>query len=676
MNILILDSWLREYLISSAHPEKIAQCFSLSGPSVERLTKVDSDWLYDIEVTTNRVDLMSVIGIAREGAAILPQFGIKAQFKNLKPKEGKQVNGKLSVKISDPSKTCKRILAVVIDNVKIAKSPEYIQKRLKAAGVRSLNNLVDITNYVMLEVGHPTHVFDYDLLKTKKLIFRRAKKGEKITTLESKTYSLAEGDIVIDNGEGEIIDLPSIIGTENSVVRENTKRILFFIESSDPVQIRKTSMRLGIRTLAATINEKSVSPTLAKIALLRGTELYQQIAKGTVASKIYDIYPKPIQPKKINLSTDQIDKILGVSVSINKTLTILNSLGIESKASPQNKKEISTTIPYFRANDLNLSEDLIEEIARIYGYHNLPSILPAGQLPLKPLKETKQFYLENEVKKYLSNWGYTEIYCYSMISLKEIEKSGLQMVDHLKLSNPLSEDWQYLRSSLISSLINTVKLNLHQEKNLALFELSNVYHPKKKDLPEEVLTLGLGRTGEDQFYRLKGLVEELFKQLGLINFSFAVSPNLPNYYEAKSAAVIKKDELILGYLGMVSQKILYEWGINVPLVVTELDFALLSEQASLIKTYTPISPYPPIIEDFTFIFKKDIQLGTVLEAISKIDKLISNVRIVNRYEETITFRITFQATAKPLSAGEIIPLRKQLVEALEDKFNAQIKGKV
>ncbi len=390
MNILISHNWLKDYLETKATPKKIADCLSLCGASVEHLTKKGDDWIYDIEVTTNRVDMMSVAGIARELAAILPQFGISAKLKRdpyqkytLKDIKLKGTQ-KLDIIIEDSNKLCHRILGVILDGVKLGPSPSFIQDRLKKAGIRALNNAVDITNYVMTEIGHPAHVFDYDRLTTKKMIIRRAKSGETIVSLENKKYSLPGGDIVIDNGRGEIIDLPGIIGTENSIVKENTKRVLFFIETNNPVQVRKTSITLAIRTVAATLNEKGVDPELSAVALARGIQLFKDLTEAKVASQIYDLYPQPAQPKSISVTLQFIEERLGIKLSSIKVEQILKDLGFQIKTTEEANTKYEIFVPSWRGNDIEIPEDIVEEVARIYGYHNLPSILPTGRLPKVP----------------------------------------------------------------------------------------------------------------------------------------------------------------------------------------------------------------------------------------------------------------------------------------------------
>ncbi|MDQ3018718.1 MAG: phenylalanine--tRNA ligase beta subunit-related protein, partial [bacterium] len=371
MNIQILHSHLLEFLQTNAKPEKIGEALALCGPAVERIHALDTkDALYDIEITTNRVDTASAMGIAREAAAILPQFGLKAELVKTAQKPNLQLKGKsapLTIKIDKTLN--KRVMAIVMD-VTVGESPQWMKARLEAAGIRSLNNLIDITNYVMLEVGHPTHVFDYDAVASKKLVFRLSKKGEKITTLDGKSYELPGNDIVIDDGEGEIIDLPGIMGTKNSVVNNETKRIIFFVDNNDARLMRKTSLNLGIRTMAVQLNEKGVDAELALLALVRGVGLYQNFAAGKILSRVHDYYPKPYKPHSIKISHNEIVSKIGVTIEKPRIKKILEDLGFKTKLTGNN---FDIIVPSTRAEDVTIGEDIVEEVARIYGYHNLPS---------------------------------------------------------------------------------------------------------------------------------------------------------------------------------------------------------------------------------------------------------------------------------------------------------------
>jgi len=652
MNILIPHSWLKEYLITNASPEKIAQTLSLCGPSVERLNKVGNDYVYDIEITTNRIDMMSVLGIAREAAAILPQFNIKAKFSPPNLPDLTPPSNPLTITITDTHHTCRRILGIVLDNVKLKASNNQVKTRLEAVNIRSLNNAVDITNYVMTEIGHPTHVFDYDRIKTKKLVLRRSKKGEKIVSLENKQYTLPGGDNVIDDGTANIIDLPGIIGTKNSIVIDSTKRVLFFLETNDPLQIRKTSMTLGIRTQAATLNEKWVDPELAITALKRGVQLLKELTGATIASKVHDIYPNPIKPKSVKAPLRLIKNRLGIDINHSEVSHILKSLGFENQYEKSTDR-FTINVPTFRHKDINIPEDIVEEVARIYGYHKLPSKLMATPIPTNYPDEN--FELEHKIKIWLADMGLNELYTNSMVSKKLVNLSGLPANKHLKIKNALSEDWQYLRLSLTPSHLKAIQNN-STSKSVSFFEIANTYHQKNNHLPNEKLELIISTT--KPYPHLKGILETLFSKLHL-KVDFKPS--------GQKADIFHKKEL-LGTVGPSKE--------NSDIFIANFDLKPILKLASSYPKYQPISSHPPIIEDLTFTLAPKTYLASVITAIQSSHKLITKVGLVKTYQQNFTFNLTYQSQDKPLTDKLIAPIRKKVVQTIKTRFKAKLVGKI
>src|SRR3989344_6428809 len=526
MNIKISYKWLLEYLDTDASPFELQKYLSLCGPSVEHVTKVGdaergglTDYVLDIEITSNRIDMAAVMGIAREAQAILPQFGKKAKLKELKLSPPVKPVNELKISITDPSHTANRILGIVLDNITIGQSPDYIKKRLESAGIRALNNVVDITNYVMLEIGHPAHVFDYDRIHSNKLIFRKSKKGEKIISLEDKTYSLPGDDIVIEDGDGRIIDLPGIIGTSNSIVLPTTKRILFFIDNNDPVKMRRSSMKLGIRTVAATYNEKLPDPELGYTALLRGIQLYQKNAGARIASTIHDIYPHPRKEKSMKVYLKDIQRVMGVPIKENIITEILQRLGFkvlrhedEELAYPDGVS-FQVTVPTYRTDDISIKEDIIEEVARVYGYFNLPNNISPMVYIEQPKDIEKLFDVQRKIKYFLKNIGLHEVLNYSMISKELIEKMDLKLDNKLKIENTISEEIAFLRTSILPSLIKNIKENEGKRDILKFFEIAKVYEKKQSDLPNEIYRLGIAVN--TSFADLKGIIEAILRDLNI-----------------------------------------------------------------------------------------------------------------------------------------------------------------
>lgn len=645
MNIKIVDSWLREFLDTKATSYEIARELSLTSVSVDRIEKISDDEIYDIEVTTNRPDLMSVRAIAKEAGAVMEKP--IAKFKDIKIPKAPPANISFPIEIINDPKLVNRIMAVVME-VEIGDSPKEIKERLEKSGIRSLNNLIDVTNYVMREIGHPSHVFDYDLLNTKKIIIRESKKGEELTTLDGKKYRLFGGDIIADNGKSEIIDLLGVMGTKNSVVQKSTKRILFFLDNNNLKKIRNTSMNLGIRTEAAVINEKGIDPELMEDAFNRGVELYQKIAKGKVISKVLDIYPNKSKTNNIKVSIEKMNKIIGVEVPVTKSMDILEKLGFKVKNSG-NILEI--IVPTIRSNEVLIEEDIIEEIARVYGYHKLPSIIP-GFLNNKNTPYLNTFNLEQRVKNAFKYWGFTEVYSYSLIS-EDLFDGPIEKA--IKLKNPLIQDLEYLRNSLVPSLLQVVNNNKTRE-SIKIFELSNIYR-KTNDLPEERLMLSAVLKRNDiSFYEVKGILENLFEDLGIKNYKFK------NRSDGRGANVsLGNDEL--GYIEILNNNI----------IDFELSFEALLKHATLKKTYKQLAKFPPIVEDITFVLDEQINTEDVIEEIKLQSFLITEVSLKDQFENAKTFHIIYQATDKNLTNEEVREIRNQIIKSVSEKFNATVK---
>lgn len=610
MDVKILDSHLREYLDTNAKAIDIAKYVSLCGPTFDRTNKLNKDYLYEIEVTTNRVDTASVIGIAREAAAILPQFGIGAKPKKLPRQKIKvpQIGLPLILK-SDP-KLVNRLTAVVIEDIQNWESPQWMKDRLEAAGIRSLNAVVDITNYVMITIGHPSHVFDYDKIKDHTIIVRESKKGEKIITLDGKTHALPGGDIVFVNKDNKIIDLPGIMGTKNSLVSETTKRVLFLFDNNDPVSIRRTSMSLAVRTIAATLNEKGVSSELIPDALNLGVNLFEKICKAKIASKVFDVYPKPYKEKTVLVTREFIEKLLGIAIDKKKVLKLLSSLEFDPKWKGET---LEVKIPSFREKDIDIPEDIVEEIARIYGYHNLPSKLMTGELPVPRFDTTFRF--EESIRANLKSLGGVEVLTYSLVTAQMAGENAL------KLKNPLGKDTEYLRTSLKPSLINALKENTGVESAYHLFEIANIYLLKKNDLPEEKMMLG-------------GV---------LVNY---------NYREAKGTL-----EVFFESLNIQKEVSFEQVGKNI--YYYQFEILELKEKIKP-KTFKPAPKYPPQVEDMTIEIPEGKHVGEVIQSIKQADKLVYSVELVDVYDRKFTFRISYLHPEKTLSDKEVEKVREKI----------------
>ncbi|MDO8487776.1 MAG: phenylalanine--tRNA ligase subunit beta [bacterium] len=612
MQILIPDSWLREYLKTKATPKQIQEALSLCSASVERLHQTKDDFVYDIEVTTNRVDLMSVIGIAQEAAAVLPQFGHPAKLiKNplLEKPEVKMAKAVDYLKVQVDSKLCPRFTAVLIKGVTVKPSPQWLVKKLELAGMRGLNNVVDISNYLMHLIGQPVHTFDWDKITNHTMILRESKPGEKVTTIDKKSHTLGGGEIVIADGSLRLIDMCGIMGGLNSAVDERTQNVLLFVQTYEPVHIRKTSMSQAQRSAAAVLFEKGLPTENVPPTLNLGINLFKELTGGKPEPVAIDLATPPKKEAPIKLDVQFVNRRLGINLSAAAISKILVSLGF-------GVNNLQVSVPPRRRLDVVLAEDLVEEVARVYGYHNLPSILMTGSLPEAVHNQT--FYWESQIKSALSHWGFTETYTYSLM----VQDSGL------KLKNPLSSEWAYLRTSLVPSHLLTVTENLGRVKEINLFEIANIYLPRKGDLPQERLHLIITTTNLD-IPRLKGIVEAVFNwELGIkVEFNFGREVNL---HTSPSC------------------------------LTYEIDLTEVLPQAKADKTYVPISKFSPVIEDVNIRYQGNYD--QLLTQLKKISHLISVIEMVDIYEDKLTLRITYHSAAKQLSSADVAVVRDKIME--------------
>ena len=491
MDIILTEKSIRKFLQTPASIEDIIQHLCNSGPTVDRYHKVGDDTILEIEIITNRIDSASVFGVAREANAILSQNGI----------DTKLVNNPYNHKATDYSHQTetlkftttdnllfKRFTAIIIRNVSIKTSPPEIVDLLEKTGQRPINNIVDATNEATLLYGLPTHVFDADKLALQKLLIREARAGETLTTLDETKINLNDGDLIIEDGQNRLVDLCGVMGGQVAVVDEHTTSIVLIAPVYQPKKIRQTSLAHQKRTLAAQIYEKGPDPFLTMPVLDLLIQSIIKRAGGQVTSKIFD--QNNYQPKTKNLEIDLnwLSKIAGVAISESQAISILSNLGFLNTHTTSNNV-LTTTVPSFRQEDINLREDLAEEIIRIYGYYNLPATLPT--LTKMPTATNPIFSLERKLKTILVNTGFNEIYNSSLISKSLIESTEQNLSGHLKLTNSLSEDLEYLRTTLVPSALQNHLNNKGKGSDpLKIFELANVYLPTTDNSPpKEVSTL-------------------------------------------------------------------------------------------------------------------------------------------------------------------------------------------
>ncbi|PIZ64804.1 phenylalanine--tRNA ligase subunit beta [Candidatus Roizmanbacteria bacterium CG_4_9_14_0_2_um_filter_39_13] len=669
MNIKITYDWLLEYLDTDADPYELQKYLSLCGPSIETVEKVGEDYVFDIEITTNRIDMASVFGVAQEAQAILPMFGKRAKLKknplniysfetlNAEPTK----SHKISVQIEDHD-LVPRFTAIVLDNVLITKSPEKISRRLQLSGIKSINNVVDISNYLMLSLGQPVHMFDYDQIQGGVMKVRRSIKGEKLTTLDAKELTLPGDDIVIEDGSGKLIDLCGIMGGENSSITSDTTRIVFFVQTYDKKSIRKTSMQTGQRTLAATYFEKGLDPERVESTFVYGMELLQEMTQGVTCSELTDIYPHKKQETHVKAYLKDIQRVIGVAIEEDTIISILSNLDFHVVRHEDNELaypdgvSFDVTVPTYRVDDVSIQEDIIEEVARVYGYHNLPNNIS----PLAYIKQPKDIETlhtaQYKIKYFLKHLGLHEFLNYSMVSGELLTKLDYDLSDHLKIANTISSEIEYMRLSLLPSLIKNMKDNFGRKDVLKLFEIAKVYEKRDGDLPKESYRLAIAINTD--FDDLKGIVSALLRELNID--CIAIEP--ATHKLMANAASIRFEKKIIGMYGKLHQKFGHSIGLTENIYIAEIEFEPLMNNFSFMHNFLEPAQYAVVKLDLTV--KKTMSFQKMVQVVHATSSLLRSVEYVGTYEDNITLRFFFSSPEKNITEDVAKQELEQITKAL------------
>ncbi|OGD94060.1 phenylalanine--tRNA ligase subunit beta [Candidatus Curtissbacteria bacterium RIFCSPHIGHO2_01_FULL_41_44] len=677
MNIRVPVSWLREYLKTDLAAKTIANYLSASGPSVERIQKSATDYIFDIEVTGNRPDALSVFGIAREANAILTNENQNSQLvapSGLKLELEPDISNPLNLEVIIKNHSlCPRFAAICLDNVKIAPSPAFIRNRLSASGIRAINNIVDITNYVMLELGQPMHTFDYDKIKKARMVLRESKDGEKIRTLDGKTRKLPKDTIVIED-ENRLIDLCGIMGGQNSEISRRTKRVVLFVQAYDSTRVKKTAQLLAFRTEAAARFEKGVDLEGIIPALSRAVYLAQKTASAKIASELTDIVHAETKREIITLNMTKLNDYCGTEIPKDQAAKILGLLGFGTKITPQT---IAATPPGWRANDVQNDVDLIEEIARIYGYWRLPAKLPSGQIPQGAESELAKVI---ELKKAIKYLGLTEIISYSIISEDFLKLTGVKMEDTVELANPLTSDWQFMRPTILVSLTDIIAKNQNLASEIKIFEVAKTYLSQENDLPKQDLMLGITLQNAD-FYGIKGLVENIF---GVLQRDVKFE-KLSNYsselFDKSQSARVKTANTEVGTVGILNSKITDYFQIEGQIAACELNLSIIYGLSAIQRSYQPIPKYPPRVEDISAIFSKKVPVTDIISEVKRSNELVKKIEVVDIFlgqnlgegKKSVTLRLTYQNQAGTPTATEVKQAKDKIIDVLSKSFAAIVR---
>lgn len=642
---------------------------------VAELKKNGGDYILDIDVLPNRgPDCFSHIGIAREITAIT-NTSLKLPISQGKIAKDIMSKNFVSVEVKD-KKACPRYTAKVVTDVKVGLSPKWLRDRLKACGLNSINNVVDIANYVMLETGQPLHAFDGEKLAGKKIIVRVAKDREKIVTLDEQRFDLNPNILVIADAKNPIA-IAGIKGGKLPEIGEKTKIVILESANFAPKVIRRGSKDIDLKTDASIRFEHGIDPNLTEFAVNRAAYLIQKVAQGKIAQGMVDVYAKKTYPKKLKLDLNYVSSLLGVKIPAREIKNILEKLDFKVKFKVK-IKNFNVIVPTFR-QDISIQEDLIEEIGRIYGYEKIPSVFPVASLI--PAKRNEEIFWEDMVKNILKEAGFTEVYNYSFIGDDEAKNFHYQEKELVELENPISQDHKYLRPSLIPNLLKNVQKNQkHFNKSkIRIFELGNIFGKEKRQLT--------GLITGDEFYQLKGVIDLLLNKLGIANVwydSYQATPEKSkiSVWHPKKSAEIKVDNLEIGFLGETSPRILQNMKISDKVVVFDVDFDKLQKLASEEQEYMPLSKFPSAIRDLAILVPRQTKVVQVLNKINVVGgALVRDVDLFDIYEgeelpdgkKNLAFHIIYQSETKTLKSKEVDEIHQKIIKALEKDPEWQVR---
>ncbi|HLG50826.1 MAG TPA: phenylalanine--tRNA ligase subunit beta [Chloroflexota bacterium] len=689
----------------------------IGAPLAEEL----GDTILDLDVTPNRSDLLAMVGVAREIAALfadpvtVPVIDYRA--------DGPPADSLVSVRIVDPD-LCPRYTAAIVQGVTIAQSPKWMRERLAAAGIRPINNVVDVTNYVMLEWGQPLHAFDYDRIRGRQIVVRRAGDGEMLTLLDGSVRLLTSENLVIADAEGAVA-VAGVMGGADSEVTSTTVNVLLESACFNPVSVRRTARSLKLRTDASYRFERGLRPELAPLALRRAVQLLLDVAGGTAASGIVDAYPRPVELPEIFLTPGEVHRVLGLEVPLPTMSDILERLGCRVVKEGDGLR----VIPPIQRTDLTIAADLCEEIARVLGYDTIPSTLPIGRQPEPTINEDWRWL--DTIRDVMVELGLTEIVTYALTSRERLgrlmgregrlagassfmgpapalptdasvdlaravtERFTPVDVEPVELVNPLSADTECLRTSTFGSMLETLQRNLRlAECDVLLFEIGRIYLPREHTLPEErrMLTVGTGayrsgwnwgeRTAID-FFWLKGIAETLFDRLGLGRRVYRQLQH-PLFHPARSAAVLldQRPEPLIAVLGEVDPEVRAAFDIDQPVFLLGVDLEVVLPLATRQRSIQPIPRFPPVIQDLAIVIGASITADQIAELIRRVGApLVMAIELFDVYQGppipagkvSLAYHIIYQAPDRTLTDAEVAEVHHRIEQALVGELGVELR---
>ena len=636
------------------------------------------DTVFEYEITSNRVDCYSVLGIAREAAATFRKPFVAPEVKAVGTTG--DVNDYIKVEVKD-AELCPRYCAKVVKNVKIAPSPEWMQRRLSACGIRPINNLVDITNYVMEEFGQPMHAYDLSTIKGNKIVVRRAEDGEKFTTLDGQERTL-DRDMLMICDEEKAIGLAGIMGGENSMITDDVQDMLFEAACFDGTNIRLSSKRVGLRTDASGKFEKGLDPNNAEAAINRACQLIEELGAGEVVEGMVDFYPEKKEEHQIKFDPDYVNNLIGFDLTEEEMISYFPALELE-----YDKETKMITVPTFRQDLIGMC-DIAEEITRFYGYDKIPTTLPSGEATSGKLSE--KLRIDELARSVALYCGFSQGMTYSFESPKVFDKLLLPEDSELRktvtISNPLGEDFSVMRTTSLNGMLTSCNKNYNRRnKDVRLFEMGNIYIPKAlpvTDLPDERMQFTLGFYGDGDFFTMKGVVEEFLGQVGIDkDISYDAKAGKTFLHPGRQANVVYNDTVI-GYLGEVHPTVCENYNMKTRAYVAVIDMPYIYEMANFDKKYEGIAKFPAVSRDISMVVPKEILVGDI-EAVIKQrgGKILESYSLFDIYEgdqiekgfKSVAYNIVFRAKDRTLEENDIAGAMKKILNGLE-RLGIQLRG--
>ena len=634
-----------------------------------------NDALIEFEITSNRPDCRSIIGIAREAAVTL---GKELKYPEIKVQA---CDEEMSFEIDIQTDLCKRYCGRVVKDVKVGPSPYWMQRKLIEAGMRPISNIVDITNYVMLELGQPLHAFDLDDIKYNKMTVKMAEEGEKFTTLDGVERTLTSDMLVIGN-QDKTLDLAGIMGGENSEIKDTTTSIFIEGASFAKENIRATSKKLGLRTEASSRFEKGIDINLAEEAVNRACQLIEELGCGTVLNGMLDYYPQKEEVQKVTVNPVRINKLLGVNVPMDQFINILESL--EFKCNLVSSEVLELEVPTFRL-DITEDADILEEIARIYGYNNIPSASLEGNATAG-VKTDKQKFIDN-VKSNSIACGLNEILTYSFVSPRGVDKINLPADDEkrnfVKIMNPLGEETSVMRTTLIPNMLDVISTNIsHKVEEVSAFECGNTFIPQE-GLPIETKKYCVGMYGKEvDFFVLKGVIESVLNNVGLKGYEIEPETTNLTFHPGRCAKIVYNN-IYIGTFGELHPDVIENYNLGQRVYVAEINIDTVFENLNLTKSYNPLPKYPSTSRDIALIVKDEVfvkQIEDIIKANG--EDLVESYKLFDVYKgaqieeghKSIAYSITYRSKDKTLIDEDVAKVHEKILSELSEKLNANLRS--